>query len=736
MLSRKITVHAKNASGCILMLALLFGTSTLRAEEISVDTFTLAPVMVTAQKKEENVQDIPASVDVFTEIFLEEAGIDDTLELQRYIPNYVLRDGITNYIPYMRGVGGFDTSLFSGTAMYIDDINVPLVFQTDQTLFDVERVEVLKGPQGTLYGGNSEAGVINIVTRRPDNNVEGKISLDVSAHDTNHGFSPAYSIGANVSGPIIEDSLFFSLAGKWNQDKGTIRNEFTNNDNAAEVRNFYGRGELRWTPSERWDISLIVDVNDENRDMGVGQYLDGLYNSGGFGLIYADEDESARHATGNSQSLRVEYSGELLNVLSITGRREFNEDSSWDGDATNPQLLGFADLDMFQDTNLELWSQEFRLSSNEENTSPLSWIVGVYAYTQSYNGTFSTLFDMPAFGLTPSDERRYTNIDMNGIAFFGEATYTVFDRLHLTAGLRYDHLQQEGTQNYNFGSNVNPVTFMPIPYMSMQSTYSATLTSNEWLPKFSIRYDFNENAMLYASVSKGYLAGGFDYVTGNAADFTYEPEYTWNYEMGVKTTWFDERLTVNLAAFYIDMNDKQVSEVTAANTATISNAAGAESMGLELEIQANPIEGLSLYANFGLMHTNITNWYDPHSVNSFTGIVGPYNYAGNDLPFSPTFSYSLGATYMHVTGIYGRIDILGNSGFYYTAKNTEQERESAYATVNLRLGYLANDFEISAYCNNVFDTEYYTSRNNIQGYGLLAFEGAPREIGINFTYRF
>ncbi len=741
MSKQKISMYLGIMFACILFFE---GQAKAAASDdpANANPYQLEGIVVTAQKKEENVQDIPSTVEVFPETELESAGIHNTVELRKFIPNYVLRDGTTNYIPYMRGVGGFDTSLFSGTAMYIDDINVPLVFQADQELFDVERVEVLKGPQGTLYGGNSEAGIINIVTRQPDNTPRGKIVLDGSLWDTSHGTSPTYSIGASASGPLVEDRFYFSLSGKWDYNMGAIQNDYTGNNASNEARNIAGRMQLRFTPTEELDISFLADINNEHRNMGTGRYLENhaaaafpLKTLTQFNTTFMDTDENTRHAYGNSQSLRIKYSGDEIDFLSITGRRYFGEDTSWDADATIPAFMGGADLDMMQGTELSMWSQEFRLSSSPKSKSPFSWIVGTYAYTQHFNGNYSIFMDMPAFSMTLNDDSRDTTFDMTGIAIFGQATYTILDKLHLTAGLRYDYLSQWGEQKRHHSGTI-PTPLPPFPAFDNKYSYDKRLVSSEWLPKFSVAYDITDDAMVYATVSKGYLAGGFDYISGNQDSFTYDPEYTWNYELGVKTSWLDNKLLVNLVAFYIDISNKQVSEVTAASTAKISNAAKAESMGIELEIQAMPLDGLTLYGNLGIMQTRIIDWYDSNSYNNVTNTYGAYDYAGNELPFSPNISYSVGAMYQHESGIYGRVDVLGNGGYYYNAKNTNNEKEPAYATVNARLGYVYENFDISVYANNIFNKEYYTSRTNLYGYGLLAFEGNPREIGMTISYTF
>lgn len=676
----------------------------------------LEAITVTAQKREENVQDVPMSVSVFTEKTLEEAGIQNTVELSRFTPNVYVKDSASYQQTTIRGVGSFITSLYSGTAMYIDDINLPIVFMQNQDLFDVQRVEVLKGPQGTLYGRNSEAGVINIVTRQPDNTPRGKLFGEFSVHDTNHGLAPGYQLGGSASGPLVKDKLYFSLAGKWDYDLGKIKNEYSGSKDATEIKSITGRGQVRWTPTEQLDISLLADVANTYDNFGYGHYIDGPYKTD-FNKINRDGDDS-RHWRGNSQSLRIKYKGDSVDFLSITGRRYFGDNADWDLDSTS--VLS-PDMDASMHEHDYMWSQELRLSSSDKSTSPFAWLFGMYGFTENLDVRSDSLAKMQYMGMDMAqDSKRNTKINMGGAAVFGQGTYTLFDRLHLTAGLRYDYTDQWGKQDF--------VTDMNMGGMSMSTplSYKKRLVGGELLPKFSISYDITKTVMAYATVSKGYLAGGYDYASSSSKKtFSYDPEYTWNYEAGFKTSWLDNRLIANVAAFYIEMHDKQASEVVNVNQAKISNVGQANAKGFEVELTAKPLKGLELTGGFGYTHTKITDWYDRKA---------DYDYAGNELPNTPNYTYNIGALYQHDSGVYGRVDVLGTGDFYHDAKN--ESKEPGYELVNLRLGYITDSIDVSVWCKNVFDRKYRTVRATIPGYGTLAFDGDPRQFGVTVAYNF
>lgn len=679
-------------------------------EEKRSPQYTLDPVTVTAQKQEEDVQKVPMSLSVFTNDQIEETGARNSREILKYAPNVYVKDSGSYFQTTIRGVSGLATSTHSAAGYYVDDISLPTVFMQNPDLLDIERVEVLKGPQGTLYGRNSESGIINIVTRQPGNELRARIFNETSVYDTNHGFGPGNKVGMNISGPVVEDTLYAGFAGTWNYNQGFVKNDYDNDDKARRTNTLNGRGTLRWTPTEAWDISLIADASDSRDKFAYGRYRDGAYKS-----KRNHTDMDSRHYrdwNSNGQSLRAKYSGSDFDFVSITGRRSYDEDAVNDMDITA--------YPTFQGTIREkerFWSQEFRLSSPAKTESPFKWLTGVYFFREDLDLYYSQDVNMSApYPLSYMDSRD-TNIDMKGWAFFGQGAYTLFDRLHLTAGLRYDHSRMSGRQSYVNGM------------MNTESSYSHSAKEDEVLPKFSAAFDITTEIMTYATVSKGYLSGGYDYASGTSREsFSYKPEYSWNYEWGLKTSWLDNRLTANLALFYIDMEDKQVSEMDAKTfTMLMSNAGKAHSYGLEFELAARPLPGLDLFAGFGLTKAKIDEW------EAFDG-VSMYDYAGNKLPNVPETSYNVGAQYRHESGIWGRAELIGTGKYYHDAKN--ELKEDPYEVVNLRLGYEGDNWDVTLWCKNVFDKKYNNVQFNMPGWGKATFEGEPRQIGVTVGYRF
>lgn len=670
--------------------------------------YELETMTVTAQKREENVQDVPVSMSVFSDIELEDAGIENTLNLTRFTPNVYMKYSTAGNIIVFRGISAFDTSIYSPAGFYVDDVCYPLHYMHNPDFFDIERVEVLKGPQGTLYGRNSESGVVNIITKQPDNELRGKIFGEYGNYDTSHGKIGSYRTGGNISGPIVRDKLYLGLAGQWEDSDGFMKNEYNDDDGAGKIDHKNGRASLRWTPTDRWDVTLIGDNMDADDGKGYYRFFTGPSKTGRHRIAY--DGKNYWENEGNGQTLRVKYEGVVFNLLSVTGRRYYDSERGSDFDCTSAPFGN----NIFEFEN-NLLSEEVRVSS-PKNNGPFQWLFGLYGFTEDTDVDF----DMQRMNQAMKQTRN-TEIDIDGYAIFSQGTYTLFDRLHLTAGLRHDHLDLEGEQEFISANSMDK--------------YNKGLDYDEVLPKFSLAYNFTHDIMSYASVSKGYLAGGYSYnfATG-PENFTYDPEYTWNYEIGVKTSWFDKKLKANLSLFYIDIEDKQVTEYVSGvmGARKITNAAEAHSQGIELELQTRPVNGLDLIAGFGYTDTEVDDWVATE-FNMVTSQFEQYDYTDNDLPNAPQYTYNLGVQYRHQNGFFGRADLLGIGDFYFDAKN--KLKENAYQIVNLRMGYEGERFDIIFWCKNMFDEEFETVKMDWGG-NELGQDGEPRMFGVTITCRF
>jgi iron complex outermembrane receptor protein len=663
------------------------------------DPYQLTDMTVTAQKKEEKMQDVPISIDVFSEVEIEDANIENTSDLTRYLPNVHMESSHCEHVVVIRGVSSFPSALYSPAGYYVDDVSYPLQQMQDVELFDIERAEVLKGPQGTLYGRNSESGVINIITKQPDSEYCGKIFGEYGNYNT-------FRSGANVSGPVIDNKLYLGAAFQYKSSDGYIENESNGDDEAADMEHVNGRATLRWTPDDYWDISLISDIMNADDHGGGYRYVDGPQATD-YLEVRKDFDEYDKE-NGNSQILRAKYNGDTFDVLSVSSLLYYrldkcNDSDIWDNPAN--QKINYFKLEERQ------YSQEFRISSAQEG--PFEWLLGAYGFIEET--TLDYRYDIVSAGMTYMHP--VTDVDTTGYAAFGQATCTLFDKLHLTAGLRFDHQELEGH----------------LEDAVREETCDKDLNYDEVLPKFSMACDISRDIMLYASASKGYLVGGYNWcMTPTQENFHYDPEYTWNYETGIKTNWLNNKLMANLSVFYIDIEDKQITEMGYTLTKSITNAAKAHSQGVELQLKARPLQGLDVFAGFGYAEATFDDFSSMEWNEDNTALIEK-DYEDNDLPYAPHYTYNAGIQYRTSNGFFGRADLFGTDRFYGDSANAS--KQDAYQTVNLRIGYEGRHFDCYLWAENIFDEDYLTY---VAPYGgnTIGLDGAPMTFGLTLTYRF
>ena len=689
--------------GLYLILIFTFITANTWAEQgLEVET-----LIVTAEKKEADVQKVPVSMNAFDSIDLENAGIDNTPDMARFIPNVYFKEATMENIIVVRGVSSVDGSTIGPVGVYIDDINYPLHFMHNMELLNVERIEMLRGPQGTLYGRNTESGVLNIVTRQPGNEFKGTIKGSLGYYDTSHGNVPEYKASASFDIPVLKEKLFLGLNTNFSISDGFMKNRRSGKEDSASLNRKNFRGSAKWIANDRLEFSLIADSSDYDDKQGLYRVFvskDGLKNdknteNRGFYNTELDQESSG-------QVLKGKFKGENFDLLSITGKRNYKQFSVL-GSGVGVENYG----KNIWDFNDDFYSQEFRFSSKKDS-GPFEWLLGFYGFMENTDIDFSKFNDL---------QIRKTEVDKKGGAVFLNATYTFFNRLHLTGGLRYDHMNLDGSQDLK-GCNWSG--------KDISADYQKDLDFNEWLPKAVISFDLEDNIMIYTSAAKGYLEGGYNYAQAtDKNNFVFDPEYTWNYEVGIKTSWFDKRLLANASLYYIKMDDKQVSEYTAGGAvAKISNAAKAYSKGIELELKAKPSRGIDLFATFGYVEAEIDEWK-----------AGTSDNKGNKMPNTPEYSYNIGAQYRHQSGLFTRLDYLGTGEMYGNVQNNSHVKLGDYNLVNFRIGYEQENFDIVLWCKNAFDKTYYTSAFDFGDPGEaigIAQNGEPRSYGMSFSLRF
>ncbi|MCC6908047.1 MAG: TonB-dependent receptor [Phycisphaerales bacterium] len=673
------------------------------------------PIVVTARKWEELLRDVPGNVDVLNESFLEDSGVRTMRDASFFVPNLFINEFSSRRLtfPTMRGVGSGIGD--PAVTTYIDGVPQLTNNSTNLPLIDVERIEFLRGPQGTLYGRNSIGGVINILTKRPSNEPE----FRVGGMWGNYSLQE-YDVSANV--PLIEDELFASFSGLFSKRDGYTENLATGND--VDFReSFFGRGQILWTPSEQSEFRLSIFGETSDDGGFVLSELNGLRRMPH--RINQDfEGRADRDLFG--AALTWNYYGESVDFVSISAFEdwEIHETSDFD----------FSIIDGIRRRTEEsqyYFSQEFRLSSAEGSELALGdemqlrWLAGLSVFVADSDrlaannfrpGGAGILFPPAQVGL----DTQFGNFDDFGIAGFGQATLQVNPKLDLTAGLRYDYEHKEATVNHTFETG---------GFTVLSTTTSIDRDFDQVVPMFGATYDFADNVTAYGSAAMGFKAGGFN-LNAPTGRLAFDQETSWTYEGGLKTTFLDERLAINASAFYIDWDDLQLSLFDAMAGGYIANAASATSRGFELELNIKPAEGWDLFAGLGYTDAEFENFIDPYGT----------DVSGRKLAFVPDRTWNLGAQYTgtinSTTQWYARGEYVGVGTYYYDAGNRASE---SFELANFRLGVRSGNVSVEGWIRNAFDQDYVLvafQPSPVDPSVFVGESGAPQTFGVTVNITF
>ena len=654
-------------------------------------------IVVTAEKQPDTLQNVPISITAFTAEAIEDADITSIEQIAGATPNFTTYTANRNFLLYsVRGLSNFNFLSRDPVAFYIDDVPYDYTGFLDLDLADLEQVEVLRGPQSTLYGRNAEAGVVNITTRKPTR--EPEYSAVVGFGNFNNP-----NVRLSTSGPIIDDTLFFRVSGTLDRRDGYLYNTETEQGVDSES-GAGGRLQLLWTPAENWEVLLNTSVDT---------YQDGTPPISRPDLDQ-DPSETDSNVVGfnnldtNSQSLRVVYENPSLRFTAITARRFSDQEFRNDSDGTRlDQLEQFVQIDS------TVLSQELRLQSVGEN-SPFTWLLGGYYEHRDFN-VGEEGFRIGADLGGPSVSVTQAEIDEDTYALFGQVSYRPIEPLTLTAGLRYEIFNS---------------TLIEAISESVLGTASFSDESNngdEFLPRFALEYQVAPNVMIYGSIAKGYRAQGVNFRATTPEQLFFNAERSWNYEVGVRSSWLDDRLIANLTFFHNPIEDYQVpSTDPATGLFGFVDNAGVTINGIEAELQATPIEGLDVVAGFGYLDATYTDYEDP--------ILG--NFDGNILPYSPDYTFNVAVQYRSPNGIFARLEAQGFGTTFFNDDNSL--KQDPYVQFNGRLGYEFDANQgIYLFGNNIFDYRPFTTQAFFFGGTLIpSTYGAPATYGIQYRARF
>ncbi|QEC51811.1 TonB-dependent receptor [Anseongella ginsenosidimutans] len=622
----------------------------------------------------------------------------------------------------IRGIA--TTSYDPAVVTYIDGVSQFGLDTYIAQLLDIERIEVLRGPQGTLYGRNAMGGVINIITRQPGNTSSGYVRADIG----NYGLQ-RYGFGLRTA--LVENRLFLGAAGMYDQTDGYYTNVFDDSD-YDQAQSFMGNYYLKYLASSRWSLTLNVK-HDQNR------------NQGAFPLVSSPEEALENPFDVNQNavtdlvdkvfnaSLSANYYGEAVNFSSQTAWQSNHRyyTQPIDGDFSPADIYSIINNYGRDWNNVKVLTQEFRFSSTGSDDSPFEWTAGLYGFYQDNPVRQGTHLgkDVEFADMDPSMANT-TTITTNegsgfGVAVYGQGTYRLTEKLAITAGLRYDHEEKELSVKGEFLQGEQPP-------MIIQPDTAADAGFNAFSPKLSLAYDLSERHHTYLTYSRGFRAGGITQYSGQPNQpplYSYEPEYSNNFEAGIKNMLAGGKLRLNFSAFYMKVTDAQVPTLVLPQAITITRNVGElESKGLEMEVAATPLKGLEAAWNFGYTDAVYTSLQVP-------GEEGTLNLDGNRQLFTPNATSMLSLQYTYTPPSHPGIQLIAGGQWQYTGsqyfdlKNTIEQ--AGYYLFHARAGVATGKFEVFAWGRNILDKTYIDYAYDFRAAHL----GDPGTFGVSVTAR-
>lgn len=679
----------------------------------------LDEVVVTAQKSEEVAQQVPASISTLSAKQVQDYKVWNLKDITAIVPNlYSANPGDDRNVTSIRGVA--TTSYDPAVATYIDGVNQFSLDTYIPQLFDVERVEVLRGPQGSLYGRNAMGGVINVITKQPTNQTTGFAEVNFGSYGQKR-------ISAGIRTPLIQDKLYLGVAGLYNGFDGFYTNQF-NNTKLDKQHSFMGNYYLKYLATQNFNLTLNVK-NYANRNNGPFA----LSSSPGDAL--ATPFQVSQNATTKmidntfNASLSANYTGRGFNFTSNTAYQQNYRYYTVPIDGDFSPIDGVTVINNYgPDFNkVKVTTQEFRFSSPASATN-IRWTAGLYGFyryaptkTGTHFGADGALVGAPF----PFFSTINTNIERNyGTAVFGQVVFVLDPKWDLTAGMRYDYEHKKTNIKGEFQIDGSAP-------MVTQNDTSSTASFKAFTPKLSLAYHVSDANNLYATYSRGFRAGGISQLGADPTSpplFAYKPEYSNNFEVGSKNLFFNNKLRVNASLFYISINNAQVPTLVLPQGLVLTRNAGKlHSKGAELELAATVLKGLDISYNFGYTHARYTDLQVPNN-----GAV--VNLNGNRQVYTPDVTSMLALQYGY--GIGNGVKLVARGEWKYLGKqyfdlanNIEQK---AYSIFNARLGVTTKRYDVFVWGSNLSNKNYIDYAYDFGASHL----GNPRMYGVTMRTNF
>ena len=764
------------------------------APEAAADAGGGDTIVVTAsRRRDENVQDVPVAISVISAAALERRG-DYTLgQIQQQVPSLqVFSFNPRNTNINIRGLGSnvalTNDGLENGVGFYIDNVYYGRVGLSQFDLVDLQGIEVLRGPQGTLFGKNTTSGVINITSKKPSFEPEasGEASLG------NYGF---YQLRASASAGIVPDLLAVRVSGAISQNSGFLFNKTTN----QRAQNYYNasvRGQLLFTPDPDFEVRIIGDYAKQTQDNVLNVFAD-LHTTYANGATIANNfaQRAARYpgytlpsfrpfdrvgeADSHYQSNMAGYgvSGEVnwdfgnAALTSITAYRWWDWNPANDGDSTSLPVVTKAQ----QANRQRQFSQELRLASKGNRT--LDYVVGAYYFWQvirgygaSAYGSAAALWNRPGTSpytlaqwntaLDGFEANSTSNPQTRTVALFGQTDLHLTDALTLTTGLRWTHEKKEGafSQYWVAGTTPSAADLAAVTAIRSQfnpvTSFSTRFSDNSLSGLVTLGWKISPDANVYASYSRGNKSGGLNLTnlpTGFTADQArVRPEKVDAFELGFKSQFLDSRATFNAAAFWTEIRDYQtaITEQLANSVNTrqyIANIPKVRSRGVEGDLSVSLSDNFAFNTSASYTDAVYVDYANAPQAVEYLNLGGIQDLSGKPLPGVPKFAWSVGADANaplgdlggREIGLYAHADYAHRSSFNTSATNSAWAQVPGYGVANARIGLKTDDglWDLSLWAKNLFDKDYFLNLSAANTGAVTSQIGEPRTYGITLRTR-
>ena len=736
--TNKTLLSTAIAAALMLAASGAMAQNTTKEDEVAEEpenTAELSEVTVTARRREETLQEVPVAVTAFTETALEEFNIEDLGDLDAYVPNltiYSARGSSSTITAYIRGVGQSDPlwGVDPAVGLYIDDVYMARPQGGLLDVVDVERVEVLRGPQGTLYGKNTTGGAIKYITKPLKPDVEGAVSLGVGSYDQ-------LDVKASLNAPLGSDAVVGRMSvASLNRD-GFGENTFTGQD-VSDKEILVARGSVGFYPTEDFNVILSADWLDDQSGVRGAKRLNAFNPLDPARTPPLDDRYDIRSGMSNVNDTTLQGASATANwtineswwFKSITAYRESETDTNIDFD-TLPNKI----VDVRATYEDDQTSQEFQLNYVGER---LDGVIGFYYFDGSAGGTVFNNFVNASFGTTNGQ------VETESYAFYGEGTWQFNEQWALTFGARFtDETKKADVLNQAYrNANFNPADVIATP-----ADFEDEVDFQNISPKVSLDYQVTEDVLIYALGTRGFKSGGFN-IRANVTAFPlsarpFDDEQVTSFEVGTKTAWFDDRLYVNASYFHNDYEDIQLSIFTGFDSngdgtddaffGDFTNAGKATVSGVEIEMAANLTDNWTVNGNIAFLDAEydefITRNVNVADTQKFTNAPERSGALSTQYTWGDVFGGALSA----------RGTVTYQDEVYPTTDLSEVIKQPGYSLLSAGLIWRSNEspWVLSLQGPNLTDKEYRTTGYNIAALGILTgFYGAPRQYTLTATYLF